>query len=208
MPAASRSPVVAPAADAPARSGLQGAAFTAETASESVRKVADWILASGDNARMPYLIVDKVNARVFGFDAGGIFRGAAPALLGLARGDDNPPGIGDRKLSLITPAERITPAGRFVAGLGENLVGHSVLWVDHGSALSLHRVVKGTPAERRLARLATATALDNRISYGCINVPVAFYDRIIGTIFERTPGIVYVLPETRSLHDVFPVPIP
>ena len=47
-----------------------------------------------------------------GIDADGRLRGAAPALLGLARGDDTIPGIGDRKLSDIPP-RRLSENGWF-----------------------------------------------------------------------------------------------
>ena len=92
--------------------------FEREHASREARHVADWVVDSGDNRSMPFAIVDKTDAKVFVFDADGRLRGAAPALLGLARGDDSIPGIGDRNMSDMRPEERTTPAGRFVASLG------------------------------------------------------------------------------------------
>ncbi|RZJ44066.1 MAG: L,D-transpeptidase, partial [Brevundimonas sp.] len=44
---------------------------------------------------------------------------------------------------------------------------------------------------------------DNRISYGCINVPAPFYATVIRPLFESGEGIVYVLPETRSMEAEF-----
>lgn len=168
-----------------------------------VRQLADWALASGDSLGLPFMIIDKRDARVLAFDAKGTLQGGAPALLGLARGDSAPADIGTRRLADIAPAERITPAGRFVARLGRDLT-EEVLWVDYKSALSLHRVVKGKPAERRAQRLASAAADDNRISYGCINVPVAFYDGIVRGLFAPANGIVYILPEVTPLHEAIP----
>jgi hypothetical protein len=124
-------------------------------------------------------------------------------LLGLARGDDSVPGIGDRKLANIRPEERTTPAGRFVASLGRNLHGVEILWVDYADAISLHRVITSHPEQRRLQRLSTPTPLDKRISSGCINVPAEFYDNVVSPAFTGTNGIVYVLPETRSAQKVF-----
>jgi hypothetical protein len=152
---------------------------------------------------MPFVIVDKIGAKVFVFDADGQLRGASPALVGLARGDDSIPGIGDRPLSDVRPEERTTPAGRFVASLGYNFNGKDVLWVDYNGAVSLHRVVTHDPTERRLQRLATPTPLDNRISYGCINVPVKFFDNVVSPVFSGTNGIVYVLPEIRLNSEIF-----
>ncbi len=178
--------------------------FERENKSRDARLVADWVVDSGDNRGMPFVIVDKRDAKVFVFDADGRLRGAAPCLVGLAPGDDSIPGIGERKLSDIRPEERTTPAGRFVASLGYNSHGKDVLWVDYDTAVSMHRVITTNPQEHRLERLATPTPLDNRISYGCINVPVKFYDNVLSPTFTGTYGIVYVLPETRSNSATFP----
>ena len=195
LPTIETQPVVAPH---PKRANFEG-----EHKSRDAQHVADWVVDSGDNRGMPFVIVDKMDAKVFVFDADGRLRGAAPALLGLARGDDSIPGIGDRKLSDMRPEERTTPAGRFVASLGYNFNGKDVLWVDYDGAVSLHRVVTNKPTERRLQRLATPTPLDNRISYGCINVPAKFFDNVVSPAFTGTNGIVYVLPETRSNSEIF-----
>jgi hypothetical protein len=180
------------------------ARFSGEPASRDAQQVADWVVASGDNHGLPFVIIDKVNAKVFVFDPPGRLRGAARALLGLARGDDSVPGIGSRKLSGIRPEERTTPAGRFVASLGNDLGEKDVLWVDYDAAISLHRVIKGDPGDHRLLRLGTKSSLDKRISYGCINVPASFYERIVRPVFVKTNGIVYILPEIKRINDVFP----
>ncbi len=176
--------------------------FLGESASNDTRRVADWVVISGDNGDLPFIIVDKIQAKVFVFDRAGRLLGAAPALLGKARGDDTVLGIGSKKLSAIRPDERTTPAGRFVATLGHDLE-KDILWIDYKNALSLHRVIKGTPGDHRAERLATPSPLDNRISYGCINVPVEFYERVVLKTFTGTNGIVYILPEIKSVEDVF-----
>lgn len=188
----------APAADRPKRAN-----FELERASRETRHVADWAVDSGDTRGLPFAIVDKAEGKVFVFAADGRLRGAAPALLGLALGDDSVPGIGDRKLSSIRPEERTTPAGRFAAALGMNARGEDVLWVDYDGAVSMHRVITTRPADRRLQRLATPTPLDNRISYGCINVPARFYENVVRQVFAGMGGIVYVLPETRRARELF-----
>ena len=172
-------------------------------ASPAARQVTAWVLETADNQGLPFLIIDKVDARVFAFDRAGRLLGTAPVLLGLGRGDISPPGIGERPLSTIPPGERITPAGRFLASMGENLGGKGILWIDYDAALSLHPVITTRAADRRLQRLASTAAEDNRISYGCVNVPVNFYDEIVQVAFDGTTGVVYILPETRSLTDVF-----
>jgi hypothetical protein len=172
-------------------------------ASPAVQRLKSWVLQTSDNQGLPFVLIDKVNAHVFAFDRDGRLLGATPVLLGLARGDVAPPDIGDRPLSAIAPEERITPSGRYVAATGPNLTGGSVLWIDYDGALSLHPV-RGRPADRRLQRLSTPTPEDNRISYGCVNVPVAFYEDVIAPTFRGTVGIVYILPEDRAMAEVFP----
>jgi hypothetical protein len=177
--------------------------FELEPASPAVRSLADWIVDSRNNLGLPFVVVDKTGAKVFVFNADGRLRGAAPALLGSASGDESAPGIGTRKLADILPEERTTPAGRFVASLGHNLKGGEILWVDYGAAISLHPVLTSNPKENRAQRLASPTPLDNRISYGCINVPLKFFQNIVGPSFRQSNGVVYVLPETRKASEVF-----
>ncbi|WP_306602486.1 hypothetical protein [Azonexus sp.] len=188
---------------APADRVVRRVNFEQESASPDARHVADWIVHANDNRQLPFVIVDKTQGKVFVFYADGRLRGAAPALLGLAVGDDAVPGIGERKLSSIRPEERTTPAGRFEASLDRNLKGGEILWVDYETAISLHPVATGNPRERRAERLATPSPGDNRISFGCINVPAAFFKNVVSAAFQGTNGIVYVLPETRSPQQVF-----
>jgi hypothetical protein len=177
--------------------------FAQEQASSDARYLANWVVDSGDNQGLPFIIVDKASARVFVLQADGRLLAAAPALLGLAIGDDAVPGLGARTLSSIRPDERTTPAGRFVASLDRNIRGGDILWVDYEGALSLHPVITSNPKENRAGRLATPTPLDNRISFGCINVPPDFFRHFVSRVFTGTFGVVYVLPETRPLGQVF-----
>jgi hypothetical protein len=187
---------------APAPQGRR-ANFELEHKSETVRQFADWVMDSCDNRRMPFVIVDKIDAKVYAFDANGRLRGSAPALLGKAPGDYAVPGIGSRKLSDIRPEERTTPAGRFMASQGLNSNGKDVIWVDYKNSISLHRVITNNPAERRLERLSSPTPLDHRISYGCINVPANFFDSVLKPTFTGKSCIVYVLPEIRPISEFF-----
>jgi hypothetical protein len=195
------SPAVTPLAAAP--SVGKRADFQRERPSPQARQLADWVAATRDQGDSEFAIVDKKAARLFVFDASARLRGASPVLLGAAAGDDSVPGIGTRPIAQVQPFERTTPAGRFVAERGRNTNGEHVIWVDYDNAVSMHRVRATVKAERRLQRLATATVADNRISYGCINVPAAFYDRYIDAGFARRGAIVYVLPEVHSMQQVF-----
>ena len=173
--------------------------------SAEVRVVADWVARSNDHGSAPFLVVDKRNARLFVFDAEARMIASTPILLGAAHGDDSAPGIGERAMSEIQLHERTTPAGRFAGEAGSNLQGESIVWVDYDAAVSIHRVRATIAHQRRLQRLASATVSDNRISYGCINVPAAFFDSRVWPLYAHgRKAIIYVLPESRSLAEVFP----
>ncbi len=166
--------------------------------SDVAKDMADWVVRSRDNQNLPFAIIDKVKAMVYVYDEDGELQGSAPVLLGLAKGDYSPPGLGNKPLSQIPPSQRITPAGRFVAQMGHNHKGKEILWVDYKESLSLHPVVKGTPRDRRAQRLASPTPRDNRISFGCINVPKKFFKDVVHNQFSGKPAVVYIMPETKK----------
>ncbi|MBG6082365.1 hypothetical protein IWX58_004052 [Rubrivivax gelatinosus] len=172
--------------------------------SEDARELVASVRATRDHGARPFAVIDKRLARLWVLDAGARVVGSAPVLLGLAAGDDSVPGIGERPLAQIRPEERTTPAGRFQLEPGRNTRGDRILWVDYEAAVSMHRVRPTVAAERRLERLATPTPADNRISFGCINVPAEFYERVVWPTFSRRPGVVYVLPERRAPSSAFP----
>lgn len=179
------------------------AQFGSEPASADARLVADWALRSGDHGNLAIVVVDKKAAQVYVLDRNGVLQGAAPALMGSAIGDDTFPGVGDKPIAQVLPQERTTPAGRFIAEPGVNASGEDVVWVDYDAAVSMHRVRAHVKAERRLERLASSTATDNRISYGCINLPVSFYEKVLSPLVRGTGAVVYVLPETQPAAAFF-----
>jgi len=173
-----------------------------QSASAEVKRVARWVIDSGDNGNMPFVLVDKVDAQVFAFDAAGHLQGTAPALLGMAKGD-RLLAPNSASMSQMRPEVRITPAGRYVSRLAIDSHGKELLVIDYDASISMHPVVKGTPLEHRAERLASPTPVDNRISFGCINVPPEFYTTFVHPAFEKTQGVVYILPETRPASELF-----
>lgn len=172
-------------------------------ASTETRQVVHWVASTRDHRGQPFVVIDKKAARLYVFDAAARLRDATPVLLGSAPGDDSVPGIGSRPIAEVRPEERTTPAGRFMGMSGRNHTGEDVVWVDHGAAVSMHRVRTTQPTERRLERLASPSVADKRISYGCINVPADFYDAHIRPVFSGRHAVIYVLPEHKSLQQVF-----
>ncbi|TFY97004.1 hypothetical protein EZ242_19945 [Ramlibacter rhizophilus] len=180
------------------------AQFGTEPASPEARHVANWALHSGDNGKRNVVVVDKRDARVFVFDREGRLLGTAPVLLGSQVGDHTVPGVGDKPIAEVKPEERTTPAGRFIAEPGLNSHGEDVVWVDYEAAVSMHRVRPIVKSERRLQRLASATPSDNRISYGCINLPRSFYEDVLSPVVRKQGGaVIYVLPETQAPQALF-----
>lgn len=162
-----------------------------------------WSTDTGDHQRLPFAIIDKPDARIHVFSAQGQWLGSSPVLLGAARGDRSAPDIGTRPFSQIRPDERTTPAGRFMTEPGRNLRGEDIVWIDYDLAVSLHRVRSVSASERRQQRLASAGTQDKRISYGCVNAPQAFYDRLIAPLFGQGAGVVYVVPDTEPFATFF-----
>jgi hypothetical protein len=177
--------------------------FAGMVPSPDVRHLANWAVHTGDHQNKSIVIVDKKGASVYVFDQSGHLKGNAPVLLGAAVGDHTVPGIGDKPIGQVLPEERTTPAGRYVAEVGMNMRGEDVVWVDYESAVSMHRVITSNPAERRLERLASETVDDNRISYGCINLPRDFYETVLSPAVRTAGAIIYVLPETQSVQQLF-----
>ena len=192
-PEAVLAPPVAAPADAPI------------TPSAAAMRVADWIALSGDNHSMPYAVIDKTTASLLLFDPKGQPLGAVPVLLGIALGDDATPGVGSKKLGEIGPAEKTTPAGRFLAKFGLAAGRQKVLWVDYANSVAIHPIpADASKDERRRERMLSPAPDDNRITFGCINVPVAFYRKALRPLFQKRGGYVYVLPDDKPLEMVFP----
>lgn len=189
-----RTPVPAP---------VQLADFGNENPSPDVRHIANWAVYTHDYQNRSFVVVDKKAARVYVFDPKGKLKTSTTALLGSAIGDDNAPGIGDKPLSQVLPEERTTPAGRFIAKMGMDARHEDVVWVDYDAAVSMHRVLTTNPAEHRLERLASSDVKKKRISYGCINLPVSFYENVLRPVVKGTGAVIYVLPETRPAQAVF-----
>ena len=197
-------PVVAQAADW--RTAGRNAAlayFGSDRPTQAVRHMADWVVSHQDNGAAPFLVIDKVDARLYVFRPDGALLGTTPVLLGAARGDDAYPGIGQVPVPDVMPWQRTTPAGRFVTRPGFDDEHHDVVWIDYDAAVALHRVIDKVRSERRPERLASPIADDRRISYGCVNVPIAFFDHVIAPLFGARRGVAYIIPEVRSFRAVF-----
>jgi hypothetical protein len=178
--------------------------FSSVRSSTETRRLVEWILREGDHRGRPFAVVDKAQARLYVFDGRGGLLGHTAALLGSTWGDHIEPGVGLRaQTGEVRLDERTTPAGRFEAQPGRNDKGEHVVWVDYESAFAIHRLRPGKAEKARAQRLASMSPDDNRVSYGCVIVPVAFYQGVVEPVLGTVRSVVYVLPETRPAHEVF-----
>jgi hypothetical protein len=173
-----------------------------QSASSEVLATLQWVAASKDNAGLPFIVVDKTNARIYAFNPAAQLKATAPILLGMGVGDVAlvPQ---DAPMSAMPPQKRITPAGRYVSHLVRDVHNKVVLLVDGPNLITIHIVAKGTPAQRRAERLASLASDDNRISFGCINVPPAFFTDVVDPDFRPGKGVVYILPEKTTAGQLF-----
>ncbi len=174
-----------------------------EAVGEDARLVVDWVRATRDNGDRPFAIVDKKRAQLFLYSSEARLLDATPVLLGMGLGDHSVPGVGDLPPARIPPADRTTPAGRFASEPGRNLDGEAVVWFDYDAGLAIHRLRPGAARAARQQRLASRLPAAQRVSAGCVVVPVAFYEARVEPVLGRQRGVVYVLPEVRPMREVF-----
>jgi hypothetical protein len=186
------------------RFSVSAAVFTIfSDASDDAKEALKAVVHLADNRSLPFAIVDKKAARIFVFEADGQLMGASPALLGYSPGDGGLVSLVNRPVNSLSADERTTPAGRFASEPGHNLTGEAIVWIDYAARLAIHRLRPADPRERRAERLASLTADDNRISFGCVVVPVSFYESLIAPSLGKSRGVVYVLPETDNAPRLF-----
>lgn len=150
------------------------------------------------NEISPIIVVDKSAAKMFVYfpQDGTVLSG--PVLLGKVKGDHI--NLADFNINTNSPA--ITPAGtfwankKFSAKLNESILS----FVEgHISFIAIHPVFTKIPAERRLQRLTSSETYDNRISNGCINLGLEFFNVIYAMLPSRSKLII--LPESDSVID-------
>lgn len=175
--------------------------FPSTQPSADATRLVDWVRETGDARGRPFVVVDKRAARIHVFDGRGRPVGDSTAILGSTVGDFTVPGVGERTQNgTLRPDERTTPAGRFEAEPGRNLKGEHVVWVDYDAAFAIHRVRPGAAYKTRVRSLADPSPGNKRLSWGCVVVPVAFYQQVVEKVLGSNRSVVYVLPETKPLQ--------
>jgi hypothetical protein len=151
-----------------------------------------------------FMVADKPNGMLHIFKEDGSHALSDATLYGKDAGDV----LG--KVSSLEGGPKITPAGKFTMKESSATYagGTSLILVeskDHTGYIAVHAADVSTPSERRLARLETPTAEDNRISYGCINTKHdTFIKEIKPHINDLDGGLIFVLPDaTETTAEMF-----
>ena len=164
----------------------------ANAATPTETAVVQNIVGQNDNQGKQFIVADKQAGTLTMYTASGQQITSTPALFGKTAGD--------------SVSSKNTPSGRFetkqanvrtegYGGSAQVLTQNGQNLQLGGSPYAIHRVYTKYASENRQGRLDTPTATDNRISLGCINVPVDFYDTYLNSDQDT---VVYVMPETDT----------
>ncbi len=166
-----------------------------EGASQKASDTINWVVANKDHGGKSFVVADKENGKILVVSPDGKVMDSQNAIFGKNKGDSNAFGN--------------TPSGRFqlhkvdtkqLTATDRRVFGDSVLDLtdketgkkarsSDGRVIAMHRVVN---LPERKAALDSATASDNFLSHGCINIPTAFYNKAV----DKLDGaMVYVLTQ-------------
>lgn len=155
----------------------------------AAKATLDHINETSDNGGRPFIIADKKAGKLYLMNADGKVVDTAPALFGRDTSDaartDRATGAG--KYDLTYNRDQRLPSG-YEGSVQSFDTG------TNGETFAIHRVID-VKGENRSGRLASATARDNRITHGCINVPAEFYNKHLD---GELGAVLYVLPETAN----------
>lgn len=176
------------------------ASTTPPVLSSEADQVSQIAVRNGDKR---FLMVDKAQGEIILFENGKPIL-SGPALTGASAGDRVPPKVltfsGTHPL---TPAQKVTPAGRFTV-TSETDPEYGRVWTLnelHGKDwdFAIHQVFLGIPAEHRDARLHSANVADRHITFGCINVERDTIQALSQRLPRKGKVPLYILPNDASL---------
>lgn len=160
-----------------------GLLFDRMADTSEVRQLAQRAVFSQDHRGLPFLVVDKVRARLFAFDANGDLLASTPVLLGASHAD--------------APGSAATPAGRFEAYRPSQAPDGGLRWVSPNGELLLRGADSVLTPGRAMQRLASPQLEDRRISDGSLHVSPAFFQRYLAGLRTQR-SVAYVLPERQE----------
>ncbi len=173
------------------------------TMSAQAKQVSEIAIHNGDRQ---FILVDKNRSMLFLFQDGKpVF--SDTVLTGISTADRLTPELLAKPFDSPTKDyEKITPAGRYTVSQQYDDLYGTILEINeiHGKdwALAIHRVYVGSPKEKRMERLKSATPDDNYVSYGCINIDQEGIQFLVKALPKKgTP--LYILPRDESSTSTF-----
>lgn len=179
--------------DAHAQTGFSTYESGAQIAgvSQEASNTINWVKATHDNNGKVFVVADKNEGKIHVVDSDGKVLDTQNAIFGRNKSNDNvanstPSGRFKLQKALTTKASDKRVFGDDVLTLTDTVTGNNVTKKD-GGVIAMHRLWN---KPERVKAINSATASDNYMSAGCINVPTAFYNSAVDSL---DGAMVYIL---------------
>ena len=159
--------------------------------SQEASNTINWVKATHDNNGKVFVVADKNEGKIHVVDSNGKVLDTQNAIFGRNKSNDNvanstPSGRFKLQKALTTKASDKRVFGDDVLTLTDTVTGNIVTKKD-GGVIAMHRLWN---KPERVKAINSATASDNYMSAGCINVPTAFYNSAVDNL---DGAMVYIL---------------
>nr|DAN34039.1 MAG TPA: hypothetical protein [Caudoviricetes sp.]DAN51512.1 MAG TPA: hypothetical protein [Caudoviricetes sp.] len=159
--------------------------------SQEASNTINWVKASHDNNGKIFVVADKNEGKIHIVDNNGKVLDTQNAIFGRNKSNDNvanstPSGRFKLQKALTTKAADKRVFGDDVLTLTDTVTGNNITKSD-GGVIAMHRLWNKS---ERVKAINSATASDNYMSAGCINVPTAFYNSAVDSL---DGAMVYIL---------------
>lgn len=159
--------------------------------SQEASNTINWVKASHDNNGKIFVVADKNEGKIHIVDNNGKVLDTQNAIFGRNKSNDNvanstPSGRFKLQKALTTKAADKRVFGDDVLTLTDTATGNNITKSD-GGVIAMHRLWN---KPERVKAINSATASDNYMSAGCINVPTAFYNSAVDSL---DGAMVYIL---------------
>lgn len=159
--------------------------------SQEASNTINWVKASHDNNGKVFVVADKNEGKIHIVDNNGKVLDTQNAIFGRNKSNDNvanstPSGRFKLQKALTTKAADKRVFGDDVLTLTDTVTGNNITKSD-GGVIAMHRLWN---KPERVKAINSATASDNYMSAGCINVPTAFYNSAVDSL---DGAMVYIL---------------
>lgn len=159
--------------------------------SQEASNTINWVKATHDNNGKVFVVADKNEGKIHVVDSNGKVLDTRNAIFGRNKSNDNvanstPSGRFKLQKALTTKAADKKIFGSDVLTLTDTVTGKDITKSD-GGVIAMHRLWN---KPERVKAINSATASDNYMSAGCINVPTAFYNSAVDSL---DGAMVYIL---------------